>query len=225
LNLPKRLFDLVCSLLGIFFIIPVFVVVALFVSRDGGPVFFRHERVGKDGRLFRIYKFRSMMVNADTFGPQITAEKDSRITGLGIFLRKNKLDELPQLFNVFWGQMSLVGPRPEVPYYVDMWREGNQRIVLSVRPGITDYATLFYNDEQAVLAEIEDTERVYIEKIMPHKLRLNRRYVMERSFWLDIRIILATLCKIIGIQSALEKKMLHNELLGMSYSVVQRSQE
>lgn len=178
---------------------PVFIVCGAMIRLDGGPAFFRQIRVGKEGRLFRIFKFRTMVVDADKMGVQVTAEHDPRITRVGRMIRKTKLDELPQLFNVFLGDMSMVGPRPEVPYYVEKWPDEARRMVLSVRPGITDYATLFYNDEQAVLGQTDDPEKMYLEKVMPHKLQMYVRYVEEHNFWLDLRLILATLGRMAGL--------------------------
>jgi len=197
----KRCFDFIFSLVGLIFLLPVFIVVTLAVKKDGGPAFFRQERVGKSGNIFRVYKFRSMVIDADTLGAKVTALNDPRITQIGRLLRKTKIDELPQLFNVLVGDISLVGPRPEVPYYVSKWSDACRKIVLSVKPGITDYATLFYSDEQAFLAKAEDPEKTYLEKVMPHKLKMYQQYVKDQSLWLDIRIILATLLKIFGFNS------------------------
>lgn len=194
--MSKRILDVISALIALTVLIPVFVVLCHFIRRDGGPAFFRQVRVGKDRRVFKLFKFRSMVVNAEKLGAQVTASHDARITAVGRVLRKTKLDELPQLFNVFIGDMSIVGPRPEVSYYVKKWSEEDRRVVLSVKPGITDYATLFYHDEQGVLAGAEDPERAYMEEIMPHKLEMYRRYVRERSFWLDLNIIFATLGKV-----------------------------
>jgi len=196
--MAKRIFDLVSTLIALAVLTPVFVVLFHFIRRDGGRAFFRQVRVGKDGRLFKLFKFRSMVVNAEKLGAQVTASHDARITTIGRVLRKTKLDELPQLFNVFIGEMSIVGPRPEVPYYVEKWSEEDRRVVLSVKPGITDYATLFYHDEQVVLAGAEDPVTAYIEEVMPHKLEMYRRYVRERSFLLDLKLVVATLGRIVG---------------------------
>ena len=195
----KRLFDLIASLISVILLSPLLIAIALAVKADGGPAFFRQVRVGMGGRLFRIFKFRTMVVGAEKLGSLVTSEHDPRITKIGRILRKTKLDELPQLFNVFLGDMSIVGPRPEVPYYVEKWPDRVRRIVLSVRPGITDYATLFYNDEQAVLAEANNPEEAYMEEIMPHKLAMYMRYVEDSNFWLDLKLILATLGKMAGL--------------------------
>ena len=194
----KRCFDFIFSLTGIIFLLPVFAVVAWVVKKDGGPAFYQQQRVGKYGAIFSVYKFRSMVINAEKIGAKVTASHDPRITRIGSFLRRTKLDELPQLFNVLIGDISLVGPRPEVPYYVSKWPDVSKKTILSVKPGITDYATLFYNDEQAVLAKVKDPEKVYLEEVMPHKLRMYGQYVEDQSLWLDIRIILATLFKMGG---------------------------
>jgi len=191
--MPKRVFDLVTSLIALTLLAPVFVALILLIRRDGGPAFFKQVRVGKGGRLFKVYKFRSMVVNAEELGEQVTMRHDPRITVIGRALRKAKLDELPQLFNVLMGDMSIVGPRPEVPYYVERWSDEERQIVLSVKPGITDYATLFYHDEQGVLVGAENPEKTYLQEVMPHKLKMYRRYVRERSFRVDLRLILATL--------------------------------
>jgi lipopolysaccharide/colanic/teichoic acid biosynthesis glycosyltransferase len=197
----KRCFDFILSLMGLIFLLPVFIVVAWVIKKDGGPAFFRQERVGKYGDIFRVYKFRSMVIDADKLGAKVTASHDPRITRIGRLLRKSKIDELPQLFNVLTGDISLVGPRPEVPYYVSKWPDACKKTVLSVKPGITDYATLFYNDEQAVLAKANDPEKAYLEKVMPHKLKMYGQYVEDQNLWLDIRLIFATLLKMGGIDS------------------------
>lgn len=197
----KRCFDFVLSLMGLIALLPVFIVVAWVVKKDGGPVFYRQQRVGKYGTLFNIYKFRSMVIDADKTGAKVTASHDPRITRIGSLLRKTKIDELPQLFNVLTGDISLVGPRPEVPYYVSKWPDACKKTILSVKPGITDYATLYYNDEQAVLAKAEDPEKVYLKEVMPHKLRMYEQYIEDQNFWLDVRIILATLLKMVGLDN------------------------
>ena len=193
----KRLFDLVFSALGIVFSFPIFLILAILIKKeDGGPVFYRGLRAGRIKKPFRIFKFRTMVVNADKMGGPSTADDDPRITRVGKFLRKHKLDETPQLINVFKGEMSFVGPRPEVPFYVDMFSEEERRI-LTVRPGITDWASLWNSDEGALLAGSPDPEKTYMEKIRPEKLRLQLKYVNERSFWVDMKIILQTVFKVI----------------------------
>jgi len=193
----KRLFDIVCSSLGLLVLgLPMLVVAAIVKLTDFGPVLYKQVRVGRDGREFEIFKFRSMVVNADKIGAQITVGRDPRITRIGQFLRATKLDELPQLLNVLFGTMSLVGPRPEVPKYVAMYTH-EQRRVLSVRPGITDLASVKYRHESELLAEAgDDWERVYIEQVMPDKLRLNLEYIVAQALWLDVSLIFRTLLRV-----------------------------
>ncbi len=194
----KRFFDIVVSLLGILITSPILLVVSLLIKLTSkGPVFYKQERIGKDEKPFFILKFRTMVVNADQQGLKITVGGDKRITGVGKFLRKSKLDELPQLFNVFAGQMSLVGPRPEVAEYVALYNE-EQRKVLIVRPGITDYASVCFRNENEILAEAEDPQKEYIEHIMPLKLRYNAKYIEEMSVWTDLKLIFLTIYVILG---------------------------
>jgi lipopolysaccharide/colanic/teichoic acid biosynthesis glycosyltransferase len=194
----KRLFDIVFSILGLLLFGPLLIVIAVWVKLDSpGPVLFLQKRVGKDETPFLIRKFRTMVVNADKMGKQITVGRDPRITRSGAFLRKYKLDELPQLFNVLVGEMSFVGPRPEVPYYVQFYTL-EQKMVLTVRPGITDYASIKYRDENHLLAEATDPEKVYIEQIMQDKLRLNMEYIERASIVEDLRIILLTIWKVVA---------------------------
>ena len=193
----KRAFDIVASLLGLALLWPLFVAIAAWVRLDSpGPVFFRQERVGRGGVSFRIHKFRSMRVDAPGLGPQITVGADPRITRAGHFLRRTKLDELPQLLDVLAGTMSFVGPRPEVPRYVAMYPAAMRDKVLSVRPGITDLASIEYRDESERLARAADPQQVYIEEIMPAKLTLAARYVDQMSLWGDLRLIAATLTRL-----------------------------
>jgi lipopolysaccharide/colanic/teichoic acid biosynthesis glycosyltransferase len=168
----------------------------LIKKEDGGPVFYRGSRVGRFGKLFRIFKFRTMVVNAEKHGGPSTADDDPRITKIGKFVRKFKIDELPQLINVLKGEMSFVGPRPEVQVYVDMFTE-EEKAILSVRPGITDWASIWNPNEGAVLAGSPDPEKTYMEKIRPEKIRLQLKYVRERSFWNDLKIIAQTIVAII----------------------------
>lgn len=194
----KRWFDLMMSGLGLIMLAPFFVAVALLIKLESaGPVFFRQERVGWRGKLFLIHKFRTMVVDAEKKGLQITVGSDQRITRTGDFLRKYKLDELPQLIDVFMGTMSLVGPRPEVPKYVALYPAAQREIVLSVRPGITDLASITYRDENRLLGESTDPERTYIEEIMPIKLRYYEQYVQNRSMGMDLRIIFLTFAKLV----------------------------
>jgi lipopolysaccharide/colanic/teichoic acid biosynthesis glycosyltransferase len=194
----KHLFDFVLSLAGLILLTPLFGVIAFWICIDSdGPVFFRQIRVGRYGRPFQVMKFRTMYADAETRGRKITVGDDPRITMAGRFLRKYKLDELPQLFNVLMGEMSLVGPRPEVPHYVEFYPEEIRTQVLSIRPGITDFASILYKDENAVLAGAADPEATYVNVVLPEKLKHYVRYVAERTLWLDIKIILLTLMEII----------------------------
>ena len=191
----KRLFDLTCSVIGLVVLAPILVLVSLFVwLGDRGPVFFRQERVGRGGRLFRIHKFRTMRVASS--GSQVTSADDDRITPLGKVLRKTKIDELPQLIDVALGDMSLVGPRPEVPRYVELWGEEARTEILSIRPGITDPAAIAYRNEQDELAAAEDPETHYTQVILPRKVAMYRDYVRNRSFVGDLKVILGTFAAI-----------------------------
>jgi lipopolysaccharide/colanic/teichoic acid biosynthesis glycosyltransferase len=195
--LIKRTFDLVAALLGLVFLAPLFVVVACWIKFDSpGPVFFQQQRIGRQSVPFSIFKFRTMLADTESKG-QITVGNDARITRAGNFLRRYKIDELPQLINVVLGEMSLVGPRPEVPRYVDYYPEDVRKIVLSVLPGITDWASIEYKNESDLLAGAPDSERAYIDVILPVKLEYYVRYVKERSFLVDLRIIGATLMAIV----------------------------
>jgi lipopolysaccharide/colanic/teichoic acid biosynthesis glycosyltransferase len=189
----KRTFDFLSSLIGLILISPILVTISILIKKeDRGPVFYRGARVGRFGKLFRIFKFRTMVVNAEKMGGPSTADDDPRITKMGRFIRKFKLDELPQLINVLKGEMSIVGPRPEVQMYVDMFSEG-EKAILTVRPGITDWASIWNPDEGAILAGSPDPEKTYMEKIRPEKIRLQLKYVRERSLVVDMKIILKTL--------------------------------
>jgi lipopolysaccharide/colanic/teichoic acid biosynthesis glycosyltransferase/ubiquinone/menaquinone biosynthesis C-methylase UbiE len=192
-GLVKRLFDIAAAAIGLLVLSPLLLAIAILIKRgDAGPLFYRGLRIGLRGRPFRILKLRTMVVNADTIGGPSTADGDPRVTGIGRFLRKYKLDELPQLINVLLGQMSLVGPRPEVPEYVALFTE-EEKAILIVRPGITDWASIWNPDEGALLAGAADPERVYLEKIRPKKIRLQLKYVREHSLWVDLKILLLTL--------------------------------
>lgn len=172
------------------------IIIAILIKLDSkGPVFFKQVRVTKNGREFKIFKYRTMKIGSDKYS-QITVGKDSRITKVGDFLRKYKLDEIPQLINVLIGDMSLVGPRPEVPKYVALYTE-EQREILKVRAGITDYASIEFSNENDILANETDPEKAYIEKIMPRKIELNKKYLSEISVMTDIKIILLTIKKIL----------------------------
>jgi lipopolysaccharide/colanic/teichoic acid biosynthesis glycosyltransferase len=194
----KRMFDLLFSSLGLLLFFPLFLVISVAIHLDSpGPVFFRQVRVGRYGRPFRIFKFRTMCAGAETGGRKITVGDDPRVTRAGRFLRKLKLDELPQLFNVVKGEMSLVGPRPEVPRYVEFYPEEIRRQVLSVRPGITDIASIKYRDESTLLAGAADPEGMYVNVVLPEKLKHYVRYVSERTLWLDFKIVLLTLREVL----------------------------
>lgn len=193
----KRAFDVAVSALALLLLVPVFILIALLIKlEDGGPVFYRGVRVGRHGKLFRIYKFRTMVPDAERLGGSATPDDDPRITKIGKLLRKYKLDELPQLINVLKGEMSLVGPRPEVPRYVEMFSE-EEKAILSVRPGITDWASLWDFDEGAILAGSSDPEKDYMEKIRPTKIRLQLKYVREATFLTDVKLILLTILTLI----------------------------
>lgn len=194
-KIVKRIFDLICSTLGLIVLSPVLIVIAIKIKLGSdGPVFFKQIRVGENNREFEILKFRTMVVDAEKLGRQITVGNDSRITKIGAFLRKYKLDELPQLINVFKGDMSLVGPRPEVPRYVKLYNE-EQRKVLKVKPGITDLASIRYRDENELLGKAENPDEFYINTIMPDKLALNLEYINKNNVFIDIYIILKTIIK------------------------------
>ena len=189
----KRVFDLIASIFSLIILAPLFLIVALLIKIGSkGPVFFVQKRVGKDFKEFNLYKFRSMVADAPKKGLQITSTDDPRITKIGRILRKTKLDELPQLINVIKGDMSLVGPRPEVNKYVDLKKDEYKK-VLSVRPGITDLAAIEFVNEEEILSKFDDKEKAYIEKILPQKIALYNKYIDSISFLEDIRIILKTL--------------------------------
>lgn len=193
----KRATDIVLSGLALIAFLPLLAVIVVWISLDSpGPAFYRGVRVGRFGKRFRIFKFRTMVMNAEKLGGSSTADDDPRLTRLGKFLRRHKLDELPQLINVLKGEMSFVGPRPEVSHYVEMFTEEEQAI-LTVRPGITDWASLWNWDEGAVLAGSPDPEETYAQKIRPLKIGLQLEYVRKQSFWTDLRIIFQTLMAII----------------------------
>ena len=193
----KRLMDIVSSGLGIILLFPVLLFIAIWIKFSSeGPILFKQIRVGRNGKEFSILKFRTMIINAEKIGTQITIGEDKRITSSGKFLRKYKLDELPQLFNVFKGDMSLVGPRPEVPKYVELYNE-EQRRVLEVRPGITDIASLRYKDENDILGKVDNPEEYYINVIMKDKLKLNLEYIEKCNIFFDVYLIIKTIIKCI----------------------------
>ncbi len=193
----KRCFDILSSLLVLVVLSPFFLMLCLAIVIDSrGGIFFTQKRVGKNNRDFKLYKFRSMVSNAEKSGQLTVGTNDRRITKVGAFIRKYKLDEFPQLINIIKGDMSIVGPRPEVRKYVDLYNE-EQKKVLSVRPGLTDYASLEYINENEILGKASDPEKVYIEEIMPAKLQLNLRYIREQGLKTDLNIIFRTIGKIL----------------------------
>jgi len=188
----KRLLDIVLSSIGLIFFAPFLLILAVLIKKSSpGPALYRGLRVGKDGKLFRILKFRTMVSNAESLGGSCTSDDDSRITPLGHKLRKYKLDELPQFLNVLKGEMSFVGPRPEVQQFVELFTEEEKQI-LRVRPGITDLATLWDSDEGALLAGSSNPEQTYLEQIRPEKIRLQLEYVRKRTLLLDLKIVCST---------------------------------
>jgi len=193
----KRLFDLTVSFAGLVVLSPVFLVITLLIKlTDKGPVFFKQTRMGECFKPFMLIKFRSMVVNADKIGLAITTKEDPRITGIGRFLRKTKLDELPQLFNVLKGEMSFVGPRPEVAKYVELFRD-EYREILKVKPGITDFATIEFRDEEGILNKYDKPDDGYCREILPRKIELYKKYIKEKSFLTDVKLILLTLREIV----------------------------
>lgn len=192
MRISKRLFDLLFSTLGLIFLMPIFLIIGLLIKiEDGGPVLFIQERVGYRGRVFNIYKFRTMRVGAEKMGLQITVDGDKRITKIGKILRKYKIDELPQLFNVIKGDMSLVGPRPEVPYYVCLYND-KQRKVLEIMPGITDLASILFKNEDEILSRSQDPEFEYINNIMDQKIQLNLAYAEKSNYLKDFMLVIKT---------------------------------
>ena len=188
----KRFFDIFASGLGLLILSPLFIVVAIWIKFDSkGPVFYKQLRVGRHNKDFYIYKFRSMRVGADSGSLVTIGDRDPRVTRSGYFIRKYKIDELPQLFNVLIGDMSLAGPRPEVRHYVDYWTEAQMR-VLDVRPGITDPASIKYRNENELMEKAENPEEYYINVIMQEKIKLYLEYVDNASFWYDIKLIFKT---------------------------------
>lgn len=197
--MAKRMLDLLGAGLGLVLLAPLLLLVALAIRLDSpGPVFYRQERVGRGGRTFRIHKFRTMTHDPQGRGPQLTVGGDARITRVGAWLRRSKLDELAQLIDVLAGDMSLVGPRPEVPRYVDLYPADLREKVLSVRPGITDFASIEFRDENDLLARSADPERSYREQVLPRKLALQARYVDEAGLRTDLRLIARTLAALLG---------------------------
>jgi lipopolysaccharide/colanic/teichoic acid biosynthesis glycosyltransferase len=195
--MTKRLFDIFFSAIGLICLAPFLFFISWRIRReDGGPIFYRGARTGLLGKSFRIFKFRSMVLDAEKLGASSTSDDDIRVTQIGKLIRKYKLDELPQLINVLIGDMSMVGPRPEVRKFTDLYTE-EEKILLAVRPGITDWASLWNSDEGALLKGSLDPDKDYMEKIRPEKIRLQLKYVRERSFLVDVTIIFLTLKKIL----------------------------
>ncbi len=195
--MAKRIFDIVLSGIGLVLFSPIILVIAIIIKRTSpGPVFYRGKRTGLHGKMFRIFKFRSMVVNAEKTGVSSTSREDARVTPIGRFVRKTKLDEIPQLINVFIGDMSLVGPRPEVKKFTDMYTD-EEKILLTIRPGITDYASIWNSDEAELLAGSTDPDKDYLEKIRPEKIRLQLKYQKEMSIGTDIKIIFLTIKKLV----------------------------
>ena len=194
----KRLFDFFSSLTALIFLLPFFFIVALLIAIEGGfPVFFTQTRIGKNKIPFQLLKFRTMIKDADKLGKITIGKRDPRVTNIGHFLRSYKLDELPQLLNILKGEMSVVGPRPEVQEYVDLYTEEQNKVFLA-KPGLTDYASLKYINESEVLAKSSDPNKTYIEEVMPAKLQLNLKYIEEQGLLTDLKIIFKTIGKIVS---------------------------
>lgn len=192
----KRIFDILFSLVALIVLLPIMLIISIIINFESkGGFFYFQNRVGKNNCDFKLIKFRTMFINSDKLGLITVGTNDKRITRFGKFLRKFKLDELPQLINIIKGEMSIVGPRPEVRKYVNLYNK-KQLNVLSVRPGLTDFASLQYIEENKILVEYDDSEKAYIEKIMPHKLELNLKYIKNQSFATDLKIIFKTIFKI-----------------------------
>jgi lipopolysaccharide/colanic/teichoic acid biosynthesis glycosyltransferase len=197
LKYGKRIFDVVASSIGLIVLLPVFIVIAILIKlNDKGPIFYKQKRIGQNFKPFELLKFRTMVVNADKIGPAITKDGDPRTTKIGKFLRKTKLDELPQLWNVIRGDMSIVGPRPEVEKYIRYYKYDYKEI-LKVKPGITDYAAIKFRNEEEILSQFEDVEKAYIEHILPKKINLYKIYINKVGFLTDLKIIFNTLWRIV----------------------------
>lgn len=194
--MPKRFFDIFFSIVGIVILSPILLIISIWIILDSrGGVLYLQNRVGRNNKDFKLFKFRTMQTGADQKGLLTVGSKDLRITKAGYYLRKYKIDELPQLFNVLFGNMSFVGPRPEVRKYVELYTP-EQLKVLSVKPGITDHASLLYFEESDLLSRSSNPEETYIKEVMPAKLKINLKYVEEHSFWSDLQIIIATIGRI-----------------------------
>ncbi|MCK4956709.1 MAG: sugar transferase [Candidatus Cloacimonetes bacterium] len=192
-----RFFDVIFSFLGLLILLPIMIIVSLMILLESkGGVFYKQLRVGKDNRIFKLYKFRSMTIGSDKKGLITVGSKDSRITKIGYFIRKYKIDELPQLLNVLIGEMSLVGPRPEVKKYVELYTK-EEKQVLSVKPGITDYASIEYSEENILLGKSKNPEQTYIKEIIPAKIALNMKYINNKTIIEYFRIIILTIIKIL----------------------------
>jgi lipopolysaccharide/colanic/teichoic acid biosynthesis glycosyltransferase len=192
----KRVFDIFFSLIGLLISLPLFAVVGILIKIDStGPVFFRQERIGRNFERFAIFKFRTMVLDAEKKGLSITSNTDKRVTRVGKILRKLKMDELPQLINVLRGDMSLVGPRPEVERYVELYKK-DYREILKVRPGITDVSSILYRDEEGVLGDQADPESYYVRVVLPQKIKLSQEYLKKSSFSHDVKLILKTLFRV-----------------------------
>jgi len=192
----KRVFDVVFSVFGFVVALPIILIIAILIKKeDEGPVFYRGSRVGKDGKIFRMFKFRTMVLNADKIGGPSTSVDDPRLTKIGKFVRSHNLDELPQFIDILIGNMSFVGPRPEVPSEVETYPEETKNIILSVKPGLTDLATLEDIHEEEILRGAKDPHQAYRELIKPKKLKLAVEYVQKKSFFLDIKILVKTFLK------------------------------
>lgn len=193
-----RIFDILFSLLGLIILMPILIIIALLIKIDSkGPIIFKQARIGKNGAEFKLYKFRTMHVNSNNKQLLTVGNRDPRVTRLGYYLRKFKIDEIPQLINVLLGQMSIVGPRPEVKKYVDLYTP-SQKVILSVKPGITDWASIFYSSENEILAKAENPEQLYIQEVMPHKINLNMHFIYNHTLKEYFRIIYLTILKISG---------------------------
>jgi len=192
----KRLFDIIFSFSGLILVSPILLIISILIKIDSkGPVFYRGVRIGKDGKQFRIFKFRTMIENAEKLGPSSTPDDDPRLTKIGKFLKKYQLDELPQLINVLKGEMSLVGPRPQVPWAVELYSPEEKQI-LNLRPGMTDWASLWNFHEGELLKGSKNPDKDYMEKIYPQKMKLSLEYVKNNSIWIDLKIIFKTIKKI-----------------------------
>lgn len=197
-DMLKRLFDVIFSTIGIILALPIMIVISFLIKKDSkGPIFYKATRVGKHGRVFKMYKFRSMIVNAEKVGGPSTSADDPRMTRIGGFMRKYKIDELPQFINILKGDMSFVGPRPEVPSEVETYTKEEKDIILSVTPGMTDLASLADLGEEEILRGSADPHQTYREKIKPQKLKLQQEYIKTKSFLLDIKILLWTILQLL----------------------------